>query len=140
VTYEFENVPVDAARQLAEWVAVYPPPAALEAAQDRLHEKTLFRRVGIPVPPFEPVDTWEDLERAAGAIGFPAVLKTRRLGYDGKGQAVVRGQGDLAAARNALRGAPLILEGFVAFDRELSVLAVRSTRGQTAFYPLVQNE
>lgn len=140
VTYEFENVPVDAARQLAEWVAVYPPPAALEAAQDRLHEKTLFRRVGIPVPPFEPVDTWEDLERAAEATGFPAVLKTRRLGYDGKGQAVVRGQGDLAAAWNALRGAPLILEGFVAFDRELSVLAVRSTRGQTAFYPLVQNE
>src|SRR5579871_1242421 len=139
VTYEFENVPVEAARFLAERVPVWPPPQALEAAQDRLHEKTLFQNLGILTPPFAPVDTREDLEHALGQIGLPAVLKTRRFGYDGKGQAVLHSPDDLGPAWDMLGGKPLIVEGFVAFAREVSLLAARGQEGQTAFYPLVEN-
>ncbi|AEB12423.1 5-(carboxyamino)imidazole ribonucleotide synthase [Marinithermus hydrothermalis] len=139
VTYEFENVPVAAARFLAERVAVRPPPAALEVAQDRLAEKTCFQRLGIPTPPFVPVHTRADLEEAVARVGLPAVLKTRRLGYDGKGQRVLREAGDVEAAWAALGGAPLILEGFVPFGREVSILAVRAQDGTCAFYPLVEN-
>src|SRR5690349_9042577 len=94
VTYEFENVPVAAARKLAERVPVYPPPAALEAAQDRLVEKTFFQKLGVATPPFAPIDSQADLDAAVAQIGLPAVLKTRRLGYDGKGQSVLREPGD----------------------------------------------
>jgi len=139
VTYEFENVPVESARWLAERVPVYPLPQALETAQDRLREKTLFQQLGIPVPPFAAVDSREDLERAAGQIGLPAVLKTRRFGYDGKGQFVLRAEADIDAAWQTLGGRPLLLEGFVSFEREVSVLAVRGRSGETAFYPLVEN-
>lgn len=139
VTYEFENVPVETARFLTQFAPVYPPPAALEAAQDRLSEKTLFRRLGIPTPPFVPVDTFADLRTAVERIGLPAVLKTRRFGYDGKGQHVLRTLADVDGAWQALGGAPLILEGFVPFEREVSLLAVRSRTGETAFYPLVEN-
>src|SRR5215207_1459857 len=90
VTYEFENVPVAAACFLAERVPVYPPPAALEAAQDRLVEKTFFQNLGLATPLFAPVDTQADLDAAITQIGLPAVLKTRRLGYDGKGQFILR--------------------------------------------------
>src|SRR5581483_1579579 len=86
VTYEFENVPVEAARHLARSAPVYPPVAALEASQDRLLEKALFARLGLTPAPFAAVDTFEDLQRAVSSIGLPALLKTRRLGYDGKGQ------------------------------------------------------
>jgi 5-(carboxyamino)imidazole ribonucleotide synthase len=140
VTYEFENVPVSAARYLAARLPVWPPPDALEVAQDRLSEKTLFSRLGMPVPPFAPVNTRDELARAVQALGLPAVLKTRRLGYDGKGQVILREAADLDRAWQALGSVPLILEEFVPFDRELSILAVRSTTGQTAFYPLVENE
>lgn len=139
VTYEFENVPVASARALAARVPVLPPPAALEAAQDRLLEKNLAQRLGIPTPAYRAVDDRRSLDAAVAAIGLPAVLKTRRLGYDGKGQAVLRGAGDVEVAWAALGGAPLILEGFVAFARELSVLGVRGKDGATAFYPLVEN-
>ena len=139
VTYEFENVPVAAARALAEHVPVFPPPAALEAAQDRLTEKTFFQNLGIATPPFAPVDTRADLAAAIAQIGLPAVLKTRRLGYDGKGQQVLRAPADAEAAWNALGGAPLILEGFVPFVRELSILAARGRDGQVACFPLVEN-
>lgn len=139
VTYEFENVPVESVRRLAERVPVYPPPQALETAQDRLREKTLFQHLGIPVPPFAAIETREELQRAAGQIGLPAVLKTRRFGYDGKGQLVLRSEADIEAAWQALGGRPLLLEGFVPFDREVSVLAARSLSGETAFYPLVEN-
>lgn len=139
VTYEFENVPVAAARALAERVPVFPPPAALEAAQDRLTEKTFFQNLGIATPPFAPVDTRADLAAAIAQIGLPAVLKTRRLGYDGKGQQVLRAPADAEAAWNALGGAPLILEGFVPFVRELSILAARGRDGQVACFPLVEN-
>jgi 5-(carboxyamino)imidazole ribonucleotide synthase len=138
-TYEFENVPVVAARRLAERVPLFPAARALEVAQDRFAEKTLFGELGIPVAPFARVDTRADLEAAVGRLGLPAVLKTRRLGYDGKGQAVLREPGDVEAAWARLGDVPLLLEGFVRFERELSVLAARGRDGQTAFYPLVEN-
>jgi 5-(carboxyamino)imidazole ribonucleotide synthase len=139
VTYEFENVPVTAARFLAEKLPVYPPPVALEVSQDRLTEKEFFQRLGIPTAPFAPVHTHAELEQALHRIGLPAVLKTRRLGYDGKGQAVMHTPGDVETAWNRLKGVPLILEGFIPFERECSVLAARSRNGQVAFYPLVEN-
>jgi 5-(carboxyamino)imidazole ribonucleotide synthase len=138
-TYEFENVPVPLARALAERVPVYPPPAALESSQDRLTEKRLFQRLGLPTAPFAAVGSLADLERGLQEIGLPAVLKTRRFGYDGKGQAVIRGPGDAARAWDALGAVPLLLEGFVAFEREVSQLAVRGRDGALAFYPLVEN-
>jgi 5-(carboxyamino)imidazole ribonucleotide synthase len=139
VTYEFENVPVTAADFLARCVPVFPPPRALLVAQDRLSEKSFFRQLGIPTPLFEPVDTLPQLYEALRNIGTPAVLKTRRFGYDGKGQAVLHAPVDTLAAWNALGGAPCVLEQFIPFEREVSVLAVRSRRGQTAFYPAVEN-
>ena len=139
VTYEFENVPVDAALSISRRVPVYPPPQALSVSQDRLTEKTFFTGLGIATPPFAAVDTYEDLQAALVKLGLPAVLKTRRLGYDGKGQAVLRGADDIDAAWQAPGGQPLILEGFVPFERELSILAVRGLDRTTFFYPLVEN-
>jgi 5-(carboxyamino)imidazole ribonucleotide synthase len=139
VTYEFESVPVEAAEALAARVPVFPPPKALRVAQDRLAEKSAFRELGIGTAPFEAVDSEADLERAVARLGVPAVLKTRRFGYDGKGQFVLRHADDVAAAWQAVGGAPSILEGFVRFERELSLLSVRGQDGQTAFYPLVEN-
>jgi 5-(carboxyamino)imidazole ribonucleotide synthase len=139
VTYEFENVPETLAATLAERVPVFPPPAALAASQDRLTEKTLFRRLGLPTAPFVAVDEKEDLDRGLEAVGLPAVLKTRRFGYDGKGQFVLRAADDAEAAWDTLGGVPLILEGWIPFQRELSQIAVRGRDGATAFYPLVEN-
>jgi len=139
VTYEFENVPVPALQAVARKRPCHPPADALRVSQDRLYEKELFGRLGIPTPPFRAVDTLADLRAAVAAIGLPAVLKTRRLGYDGKGQHLLRKRADVGAAWRALGGVPLILEGFVAFDREVSIIGVRSTRGETRAYPLVEN-
>jgi len=139
ITYEFENVPVEAVRFLSERVELFPPSEALEAAQDRLIEKRFFQKLGIPTPPFAPVDTRDDLDFALHRIGFPSVLKTRRFGYDGKGQFVIRAGEDARQAWASLQGRPLLLEGFVRFDREISVIAVRGKRGETAFYPPVEN-
>ena len=139
VTYEFENVPVEAAQFLAERVPVYPPPAALEAAQDRLNEKHLFQKLAIATTEFAPVLNPNDLDAAVKHIGLPAVLKTCRMGYDGKGQWILRTAEDVARAKLELPTTPLILERFVSFTRELSVLAVRSRTGEIAFYPLVEN-
>ncbi|MCS7236046.1 MAG: 5-(carboxyamino)imidazole ribonucleotide synthase [Armatimonadota bacterium] len=138
-TYEFENVPVQAVRELARSVPVYPPPRALEVAQDRLAEKRFFRSLGIPTPEFAAVDSLAELEAAVEQVGLPAVLKTRRMGYDGKGQRVLREPRELQPAWEALGGDGLILEAFVPFRRELSVLAVRDRAGQMACYPVVQN-
>jgi 5-(carboxyamino)imidazole ribonucleotide synthase len=118
---------------------VFPSSRALEVAQDRLHEKTCFRSLGIGTPPFEAVATEAELLAAVARIGLPAVLKTRRFGYDGKGQAVLKSEADAKAAFARLAGAPLILEGFVKFQRELSIIAVRSATGEVACYPLVEN-
>jgi 5-(carboxyamino)imidazole ribonucleotide synthase len=139
VTYEFENVPVDSVRFLSRRVRVYPPAKALEAAQDRIAEKTFFQRMGIPTPEFAAVDSWNDLEAAVDKIGLPAVLKTRRFGYDGKGQFVISRPEDVPQSWQHLGGVPLILESLVPFERECSVIAVRSRKGESAFYPLVQN-
>jgi len=139
ISYEFENVSVAAARRLAEHVPVYPPPAALDAAQDRLAEKRFFQSLGVATPPFAPVSSRAELDAAIAQIGLPAVLKTRRLGYDGKGQFVLHAPADVDRAWAALGGAPSVLEGFVAFTRELSILAARNRSGQIVFYPLVEN-
>jgi 5-(carboxyamino)imidazole ribonucleotide synthase len=139
VTYEFENVPAEAARFLAERVPVYPPPAALETAQDRLAEKDLFRKLGIATTEFTPVSNPGELDAAVKTLGLPAVLKTSRMGYDGKGQWILRTAQDVAKAKSELPPVKLILERFVPFTRELSVLAVRSRNGETAVYPLVEN-
>jgi 5-(carboxyamino)imidazole ribonucleotide synthase len=118
---------------------VFPPPEALEVSQDRVAEKRFLQSVEVPVPPWRSVASEADLTRAVAELGCPAVLKTRRLGYDGKGQQVIRNPGEVAAAWGRLGGAPLVLEGFVRFDRELSILAVRGRNGGTTAYPLVEN-
>ncbi|MEO6600577.1 MAG: 5-(carboxyamino)imidazole ribonucleotide synthase [Polyangiaceae bacterium] len=140
VTYEFESVPVDAAEAIATRVPVFPPAVALRVAQDRLAEKTCFRELEIETAPFVAVDSEDDLTRGIAAVGLPAVLKTRRFGYDGKGQFVLKRAEDVAEAWRAVGGAPSILEGFVRFQRELSLIAVRARDGQTAFYPLGENQ
>lgn len=139
VTYEFENVPVSAARFLQKRVAVYPPPEALEVSQDRLNEKNLFQKLGVATTDFAAVDSPSDLEAAVRKIALPAVLKTRRMGYDGKGQWVLRSAEDVSKIRRDFPGQALILEKFVPFDRELSILAVRAHSGEVSFYPLVEN-
>ena len=139
VTYEFENVPVTALAQIPASVPCHPPLEALRVSQDRLYEKELFGRLGIATPSFRAVDTLAELEAAASAIGLPAVLKTRRLGYDGRGQRYLRRTADLAPAFTALGGVPLILEGFVRFEREVSIVGARSTKGEIRVYPLAEN-
>jgi 5-(carboxyamino)imidazole ribonucleotide synthase len=139
ITYEWENVPLEAVRFLEQRAPVYPPARALAAGQDRLEEKEFFRSLGIPTPPFAPVNTREELDAARAWLGLPAVLKTRRLGYDGKGQVVLRDGADVERAWRALGSVPLILEGWVPFEREVSLLAARGKGGETAFYPLVEN-
>jgi 5-(carboxyamino)imidazole ribonucleotide synthase len=138
-TYEFENVPMDAVRRVGAKVPLRPSVEALRIAADRMEEKTLFRSLGIDVPPFAPVDSEADLRSAVASMGLPAVLKTRRLGYDGKGQRVLRTAADVEGAFAALGSVPCILEGFVAFDRELSVLGARAPDGTVVVYPLVEN-
>ncbi|MBB3964799.1 5-(carboxyamino)imidazole ribonucleotide synthase [Rhizobium metallidurans] len=140
VTYEFENVPVSAAEALAQTVPVYPPPKALEAAQDRLVEKRFINDCGIPTARFHAVDSQADLEAALADFGGQGVLKTRRLGYDGKGQKVFRSASDSAEGAFAeLGGVPLILESFVAFEREISVIAARATDGSVVSYDPAEN-
>ncbi len=146
ITYEFENVPVEAARRLSARVPVHPGPAALAASQDRLHEKRLFVELGIETPAFAPVDGPGDLAGAIERVGLPAVLKTRRGGYDGKGQAVARTHAEAERAVRTLGGdaarpVPLIAEAFVPFTAEASVLHVRGRggAGDTATYPLCRN-
>lgn len=143
VTFDFENVPADSAQFLADRVPVYPPPAALAVAQDRLSEKTLFQQLGIPLPAFADVRSRDELAAKAVEFGLPCILKTRRLGYDGKGQFRLRSEADIDAAWDAL-GAQvertgLILEGFVAFQREVSVVAVRGRDGSFEAWPITGN-
>jgi 5-(carboxyamino)imidazole ribonucleotide synthase len=149
VTYEFENVPVESVQFLAERVPVHPSPRALEVAQDRISEKNLFQELGIPTTEFEPVASRDDLDDAVKKIGLPAILKTCRMGYDGKGQWHLRTADDVVKAKSempeqptitpASSEIPYILEKFVSFTRELSVIAVRARTGETAVYPLVEN-
>jgi 5-(carboxyamino)imidazole ribonucleotide synthase len=140
ITYEFENVPVDALATIAPGNPVYPPAAALQHAQDRLAEKTLFGALGIPVPGYRAIDSAGDLHRAAGELGLPVVLKTRRLGYDGKGQVVVRTADEIDGAVEQLGGKNLIAEQWVPFDREISAIGARNVRGDIVTYPLTENQ
>lgn len=139
VTFDFENVPAQAIRELSARVPVFPPADALATSQDRCLEKELFVKLGIPTTRFHCIDNPEQLHRAATQLGLPAVLKTRRLGYDGKGQKVLRAPDEIEAAWRALNGSPCVVEEFIAFEREVSLIAVRSRSGETAFYPLVHN-
>ena len=142
-TFDFENVPAESAQWLAERTPVFPQPHALAVAQDRLAEKSLFRDLGIPVPEFADITTREALEAAVARLGTPCILKTRRLGYDGKGQFRIKSVADVAAAWESLGAQAgsvgLILEGFVHFQRELSVVAVRGRDGEFRAWPLTEN-
>ena len=139
VTFDVENVPQAAAEAVADKVPFFPQPAALGAGQDRLEEKRLFNALGIPTAPFAAVDSQQSLLRAVEQIGLPAILKTRRLGYDGRGQRRIRTEADLDGAFDALGGAPAILEGYVDFERELSLIGVRGRDGAAAYWPLAEN-
>lgn len=139
VTFEFESVPAETVAFLARYVPVYPNAESLRIARDRWFEKSMFRDLGIPTPHFADVLSQEDLEEAVRQIGLPAVMKTRTLGYDGKGQKVLRQPGDVTGAFAELGSVPCILEGFVPFTGEVSLIAVRSRDGDTRYYPLVHN-
>jgi len=139
ITYEFENVPVESIEKVADRVTVYPSPAALMHAQDRLREKMLFESLGIPVVPYAAVDSPNDLREAAKSLGLPLVLKTRRLGYDGKGQEVVHTESDISSAYTVLQGKALIAEQWLAFDREVSAIGARNVDGEFAVYPITEN-
>lgn len=139
ITYEFENVPVDALTHIEGIAPVYPPATALRHSQDRLTEKELFVELGIPLPGYHAVDTRDDLDVAADKLGLPMVIKTRRLGYDGKGQFVTKTASDLDAAWDELGGQELIAEQWVPFDYEVSCIGVRSVSGEVAIYPLSRN-
>lgn len=139
VTYEFENVPAEVAEFLAAHTQVHPSPKALAVAQDRLIEKNFFRSIGIPTPDFAPVESFTELEQIMTHIGWPAILKSRTQGYDGKGQSVLESTDDLTAAWALLEGVPAIVEAFVPFDREVSIIAVRNVKGAIVFYPLAEN-
>lgn len=139
VTYEFENVPVVAADACLAVVPVFPPRAALAATQDRLIEKQALAGLGIPVAPHKAVDTADDLVEAMRELGAPLLLKTRRFGYDGKGQVKVEAGDDPVAALTALGGVASIAEKLVRFDREISVLAVRGQDGEMRFYDCPEN-
>lgn len=140
VSYEFENVPVSIAERIASNGALYPGVEALRTSQDRWAEKQLFSSLGIELPRHQRVDSLEDLHSAIRHTGLPAVLKTRRMGYDGKGQQILRSESDIESAWQKLGGKALILEAFVPFDREVSCLAVRARNGETRFYPVVENQ
>jgi 5-(carboxyamino)imidazole ribonucleotide synthase len=138
-TYEFESIPIAAVESIALRATVRPPVRALETAQDRARAKACVESLGIPTPRSATADSLREARAALEMVGRPAVLKTRRLGYDGKGQAVIRQSTDLERAWVTVAGAPSLIESFVSFTRELSLIAVRSSTGEVAFYPLVEN-
>ena len=140
VTFEFENIPVAAAETAAQYAPVRPAGSVLHVCQDRLREKSFLRAAGLPVTPFAEATTADQLAAAVAKIGLPAVLKTAAWGYDGKGQALVRTADEATAAWQALNGAPAVLEGWVDFDREASMLAARTPRGDVALFGLLAND
>ncbi|GFO71560.1 5-(carboxyamino)imidazole ribonucleotide synthase [Bathymodiolus japonicus methanotrophic gill symbiont] len=140
ITYEFENVPVEIIDFLNRSTPVYPPGRALLIGQDRITEKTFLQDLGIATAPFAAVSSLDELQLAMVEIGYPAILKTRRFGYDGKGQVVLKNAQDLAEAWQAVNNASCVVEGFVPFDREISIIASRNIAGETVYYPLSENE
>ncbi len=139
ITFEFENIPAPALDVLAQSTPLFPDRRALETSQDRLIEKTFLAGLGLATAPFAPIDTAADLAAALKTTGTPAILKTRRFGYDGKGQARVMDPEGATAALASLEGAPAIAEGFVRFSREISVIAARGRDGQVAAYDPGEN-
>ncbi len=139
ITYEFENVPVEALQKIDSRVPVYPPADALRLAQDRRNEKRLFDELDIPLPGYRTIDTREDMDAAVNALGLPVVIKTRRLGYDGKGQFIIRDRSDIDEAWKALGNNSLIAEQWVSFDYEVSCIGARNVDGDIAIYPLSRN-
>jgi 5-(carboxyamino)imidazole ribonucleotide synthase len=139
ITFEFENIPAPALDVLAQTTPLFPDRRALETSQDRLVEKTFLAGLGLATAPFAPLDSAADLDAALGVSGTPAILKTRRFGYDGKGQARVMDRAAADAALASLQGAPAIAEGFVRFSREISVIAARGRDGQIAAYDPGEN-
>ena len=140
ITYEFENIPVDTARFLASRRPVLPDPAILATTQDRLVEKNFLAERGIATAAFAAVDDRDSLDQALAALGLPVVLKTRRFGYDGKGQALIRARGDAPQAWDAIGRQPSILEAFVPFEKEISVVAARGHDGTIACFDVTENE
>jgi len=139
VTYEFENVSALATQYLTGKVDVFPPTKALEITQDRIFEKTFFKNLGVPVTDFYEINNKTDLKNAVEKNGFPCILKTRRMGYDGKGQFLLKSNADVYALFEEVEIKNMILENFVKFNRELSIIAVRGVSGQTKSYSLVEN-
>lgn len=140
VTIETENIPLACADYVLARKPLMPARKALETTQDRLNEKNFFQTLDIPTAPYFDIKSEQDLKDALQKTGFPAILKTRRFGYDGKGQFFIKDESDIAKAWEGHQSSALILEGFVNFDYEVSLIAVRSQSGEMAFYPLVQNE
>ena len=139
ITYEFENVPCKALENIEKITPVYPPLHALKHSQDRLDEKKLFDLLKIPLPKYHAIETPKDMEEALNSLGIPMIIKTRRFGYDGKGQFVVKNKNDLDIAWNELGGQPLIAEQFLKFDYEVSCIGTRNLNGDINIYPLSQN-
>lgn len=139
VTFETENILLETAHGALKKKPFFPPVKALEMTQDRLHEKNFFRSLGIPVADFSAINSELDLHEAVEKIGLPAVLKTRRFGYDGKGQFVIKDKSQISTAWQQLKSASLILEQFIPFEYEVSLISVRGQNGEVAFYPLAKN-
>lgn len=139
VTYEFENVPGQGASLIADHSTIHPNPKALSVSQDRLSERAMFAELGIPVPPFAQVDSLDQLNQALEKLGVPAILKARTLGYDGKGQVLISDPSKAANAWDTLAKVPAILDGFIEFHRELSIIATRAVDGHIEYYPLSEN-
>ena len=139
VTFDWENISGKALAPLEKLTAIRPPRAALEASQDRLQEKALFKRLKIPVAAHAQVDSKEQFVQATGKLGIPGVLKTRHMGYDGKGQFVVKHKSEIGAAWDLIGGEGLIYEKFQPFSRELSIVGARSAAGHIVYYPLSAN-
>ena len=139
VTYEFENIPAKAVDYLIARLPVLPNENVLKVSQDRLTEKNFFRSIDIPTAGFEPVNSTEDLAIAVEKLGLPALLKTRRFGYDGKGQVFLKNRDQIASAMDLIGDQPAILEAFVPFEREISVIAARNEQGQVVSYDIAEN-
>lgn len=139
ITYETENIPLAAAQWVAQTRPLLPCAKILEIAQDRLKEKSFFQALQIPTARFAAVSSEEDLKKAIADIGLPTVLKTRRLGYDGKGQYIIESESDISKAWSQLQNQELILEQFIHFDFEVSLIGVRSQQGEIRYYPLIKN-
>ena len=139
ITYEFENIPSESVRMRERYTDVYPPRRALEISQDRLNEKEFLQSLHISTPRFKSASSQEELSTACDSIGYPCIVKTRRFGYDGKGQVRLSDSSESSSAWKQLQGAPLIVEGFVPFSRELSIIGTRDRHGNVVTYPLIQN-